>query len=85
MPRNRSTAAQLVDCSKHHVPPEDYLARIAERDARAAADNRTEAQRWLGDPPPERSALAQRRALKSYDRSFAQDCSGSVFATAPAD
>jgi hypothetical protein len=31
-----------------------------ERDRLAAADNRTAAERWLGDPPPGRSALAQR-------------------------
>jgi hypothetical protein len=28
------------------------------KDAREAADDRTEAQRWLGDPPANRSALA---------------------------
>jgi hypothetical protein len=32
--------------------------RLAERDRREAADTRTEAERWLGDPPPSRSALA---------------------------
>jgi hypothetical protein len=31
-----------------------------ERDRQAALDTRTEAERWLGDPPPGRSALAQR-------------------------
>ena len=38
----------------------DVRARLAERDQRRVADTRTEAERWLGDPPPDRSALAQR-------------------------
>jgi hypothetical protein len=42
------------------VSPDDVLKLIQERDRLAAADTRTEAQRWLGDPPPGRSALAQR-------------------------
>ena len=33
--------------------------RLTERDRRLAADTRTEAERWLGDPPPGRSALAR--------------------------
>jgi hypothetical protein len=37
-----------------------YARSKIERDRLAALDNRTEAQRWLGDPPPHRSALAQR-------------------------
>ena len=41
------------------IDPEDVRQRLAERDAREAADTRTEAQRWLGDPPADRSALAQ--------------------------
>jgi len=39
---------------------DDFRERVLERDARDAADNRTEAQRWLGDPPANRSALAAR-------------------------
>jgi hypothetical protein len=42
------------------VKPIDARARIAERDARMAADTRTPVQVWLGDPPPDRSALAQK-------------------------
>jgi hypothetical protein len=38
--------------------PKEVAARIAERDAREAMDSRTEAERWLGDPPSWRSALA---------------------------
>jgi hypothetical protein len=33
---------------------------LAARNQLQAADTRTEAQSWLGDPPPDRSALAQR-------------------------
>jgi hypothetical protein len=42
------------------VSPDDVQVLIIERDRLAAADTRTEAERWLGDPPPGRSALAQR-------------------------
>jgi hypothetical protein len=42
------------------VSPNDVLRLLKDRDARQRADTRTEAQRWLGDPPPGRSALAQR-------------------------
>ena len=37
--------------------PQDLAARLAERTARYDADTRTEAERWLNDPPPGRSAL----------------------------
>ena len=33
--------------------------RLAEREALDALDNRTAAERWLGDPPPWQSALAK--------------------------
>jgi hypothetical protein len=36
---------------------------LAEREQREASDTRTDAQRWLGDPPPSRSALAQRKQI----------------------
>jgi hypothetical protein len=39
---------------------DDIRFKLLERDRLAAADTRTEAQRWLGDPPLWRSALAQR-------------------------
>jgi len=41
-------------------PAADVLARFAERDAREAMDDRTEAQIWLGEPPYAQSALAKR-------------------------
>jgi len=39
-------------------PKADVIARFAERDAREAMDDRTLAERWLGDPPFWRSALS---------------------------
>jgi len=57
--RTRSVAAQLVDAGRWRVSAADKAARFAERDARLAADDRSEAQRFLGDPPRDRSALAQ--------------------------
>ena len=39
----------------------DLKIRLRKRDRWEAADTRTEAQRWLGDPPPSRSALAVKR------------------------
>jgi hypothetical protein len=39
------------------APAADVAARLAERDARAGMDDRSAAQRWLGDPPGWRSAL----------------------------
>jgi hypothetical protein len=42
------------------ISPDDLKLKLDERDRLAAADTRTDAQKWLGDPPPYRSALAQR-------------------------
>jgi hypothetical protein len=38
----------------------DIKKRLADRDQLQASDTRTAAEKWLGDPPPHRSALAQR-------------------------
>jgi hypothetical protein len=43
------------------VSPDDVRILIIERDRLAAADTRSAAERWLGDPAPGRSALAQRK------------------------
>jgi hypothetical protein len=51
-----------VEMRPRAISPDDLLARLNEVSARNAADTRTEAQRWLGDPHPARSALAQVRA-----------------------
>jgi hypothetical protein len=45
---------------QHAVSPDDVRFLLNERDAMAERDTRTPAQVWLGDPPPSRSALAQR-------------------------
>jgi hypothetical protein len=46
------------------VPMRDLTSRLNEARARESADTRTEVQRWLGDPPRDRSALAQRESRK---------------------
>jgi hypothetical protein len=43
----------------------DLRARLAEREQRQASDHRSEAERWLGDPPLERSALSSYGARPS--------------------
>jgi hypothetical protein len=59
--RNRLTPATFIAANRWRVTPQDVARRFAERDQRIAADSRTEAQKYLGDPPPWRSALAQRK------------------------
>ena len=59
--RRPSIAAELIGLGgKHSINPQILKAREAERDARVAADTRTEAERLLGDPAVGRSALANR-------------------------
>jgi len=48
-----------------NVSPDDVRMRFMEAAARERADTRTDAQKWLNDPPPGRSALAQRQKLQS--------------------
>jgi hypothetical protein len=50
-----------------NVSPDDIKAKLLLRDQLQAQDTRTEAQRWLGDPPPHQSALAQRGRLLPVD------------------
>jgi hypothetical protein len=59
--RQRITIHRVGDA--HRVSPDDIKARMNEVAARESADTRTEAQRWLGDPPLGRSALAQRKLM----------------------
>jgi hypothetical protein len=42
--------------------PDDIKSRLIEAAERARLDNRSPAERWLGDPPLHMSALAQRAA-----------------------
>jgi len=57
--RDRLSASAILRLGTNWVPAEDARARLQEREARMAADNRTEAEKWLGDPPAHRSALAK--------------------------
>jgi hypothetical protein len=54
------------------VSPDDVKYLLNERDQRAAADTRTEAERWLGDPPKYRSALAQRKNTAPVINAYAR-------------
>lgn len=42
---------------------DDIRFKLLERDRLAALDDRSEAAKWLGDPPPWRSALAQKKTI----------------------
>ena len=57
----RRGAAGFVNAARDRVNPAEVEKRLAEREKREAVDTRTEAQRWLNDPPPGRSALAAKR------------------------
>ena len=61
MPRKyqKRGAASVARAERVRVDPAEAEERFAEREEREAADTRTEAQRWLNDPPPGRSALAR--------------------------
>ena len=52
-------ASAYIGLAHHRIDPEILRSRMQERDKRAATDTRTEAQKWLGDPPALQSALAQ--------------------------
>ena len=43
----------------HNVPAKDLKLRLVERERREALDDRSEIERYLGDPARSRSALAQ--------------------------
>ena len=49
-------ASALVHVDR--VSVDEAKARLEERDRREQSDHRTPAQRWLNEPPPDRSALA---------------------------
>ncbi|MGB6560118.1 MAG: hypothetical protein WBE96_22300, partial [Pseudolabrys sp.] len=52
-------ASQFIGLNRHRATATDLKSRLAERDRRQLADNRTPAQKWLNDPPADRSALSQ--------------------------
>jgi hypothetical protein len=58
-PRKPSAAAAMLGLGGHHrIDPDVLRSRVQERERREASDDRTEVQRWLGDPPRSRSAFA---------------------------
>jgi hypothetical protein len=59
-PRGSRQKQTLHKVEPRRVSPDDVKFRMMEVERQKALDTRTEAERWLGDPPPERSALAQR-------------------------
>ena len=65
--RKRKNTAAVILGHAGRVDPEEVRLRLAERDAREANDNRTPAQRWLGDPPADRSALARAQRINLVD------------------
>ena len=44
----RRGAATFVNVDRSRIDPAELKKRLAERDRRLAADDRTEAQKWLG-------------------------------------
>jgi|RhiMetdeSRZDD1v2_1073273.scaffolds.fasta_scaffold53002_8 hypothetical protein len=60
MSRKPRKGAAVIVRFDRGVSRDDAKARLAERDQRQAADNRTPAEKWLNDPPQNRSALANR-------------------------
>jgi hypothetical protein len=54
--RQKLTASDFIGLRGAHSVA-DGRARLAERDQRALLDTRTEAEKYLGDPPRNRSAL----------------------------
>jgi hypothetical protein len=56
-PRKEGAAA-FIGAHRSRMNRDVLRIRLQERDRREASDTRTEAQRWLGDPPASRSALA---------------------------
>jgi hypothetical protein len=48
---------QVFTIADRRFSPDDIKSKMLERDRLAATDDRTEAERWLGDPPRWRSAL----------------------------
>jgi hypothetical protein len=59
MPKPKATAASAyVKGDYGRVSADDFRTRSEEREAREAADNRSECERLMGDPPANRSASA---------------------------
>jgi hypothetical protein len=59
-PHKPSPASQILGLGGQHIDRDALKNRLRERDQRQAADTRTQLEKFLGDPPPDRSALANR-------------------------
>jgi hypothetical protein len=59
-PGSRQKQSFTKVAPRARVSPDDVRWQEIERDRLAASDTRTPAQKWLGDPEPNRSALAQK-------------------------
>ena len=65
--RKRSLVCELLNFTgRAAIDPDVLKARMAERDQRQAADTRTELEKFLGDPPADRSALTQRAPVPRW-------------------
>jgi hypothetical protein len=64
----RRNFAKVFDRS---VSAREFADRCRERDQREATDTRSEIERWLGDPPRDRSALANNTPRARPQRSSA--------------
>jgi hypothetical protein len=54
------------------VGADDLKLRLAERDQRQANDRRSDAERWLGDPPPGRAANRRAGMYRQRARELAE-------------
>ena len=57
----RRGAATYVSAARDRADPAEVEKRLSEREAREASDTRTPQEKFLGDPPPSRSALVAKR------------------------
>jgi hypothetical protein len=63
--RRRKLSASVFIGVGRRVDADELQARMQERDRRQAIDDRSEAERWLGDPPAQWSALSRYNAKPS--------------------
>jgi hypothetical protein len=71
MARRKNITASLIEAGKQRLDPHDVAERMADLERRERADTRTAAQKFLGEPPPQRSALAQRPQSPTPQRASA--------------
>ena len=69
MPRNRGPN-QFIGLNRHRVSASDLKVELEERDRRQLADNKIDAEKYLGDPSPDRSALSHHPSGKTSVKNF---------------